>query len=138
MCLNVSNDIRPFVGFYDRQAKQDASEPLAKKAALEDEKIKQRQIVQDAEIAMRKLAATVGNLIHPDVPVSNNEVRFCNFFLQATPTHSFPHLYPRYSNPTGRQRVNREVLPGTIRPLRKTHRHPRAPRSTTPTRRRRP
>lgn len=86
----------------DRQAKEDASEPLAKKAALEDEKIKQRQIVQDAEIAMRKLAAMVGNLIHPSVPVSSNEVRFCNFFLQAIPTHSFPHRYPQYSNPTGR------------------------------------
>ena len=61
--------------FYDRQAKEDASEPLAQKAALEEEKAKQRQIVQEAEIAMRIKAATVGNLIHPNVPVSDNEVR---------------------------------------------------------------
>ena len=60
---------------YNRQAKEDASEPLAKKAALEEEKAKQRQIVQDAEIDMRVKAGTVGNLVHPTVPVSDNEVR---------------------------------------------------------------
>jgi seryl-tRNA synthetase len=63
------------LGLHDGQAKEDASEPLAKKAALEEEKARQRQIAQDAETAMRAKAATVGNIIHPDVPVSDNEVR---------------------------------------------------------------
>jgi seryl-tRNA synthetase len=56
------------------QAKGDATELIAKKTVLEKQK---KEIEEDEKVkreALEKKVNTVGNVVHPTVPVSNNEV----------------------------------------------------------------
>jgi len=59
---------------------------MAQKLKLDDQKREQQKTVDDTEKSMRVKAASVGNLIYKDVPVSDNEV----YML-------FPHLYSFHS-----------------------------------------
>jgi seryl-tRNA synthetase len=47
---------------------------MEKKAELDNRKKEQQKVVDDTELAMRTKAGSVGNIIHKDVPVSNDEV----------------------------------------------------------------
>jgi seryl-tRNA synthetase len=56
-----------------KKAKGDASELLQKKADLEKEKADLEKAAVEKEVAMWKIAKTVGNYVDDTVPVSNNE-----------------------------------------------------------------
>ena len=56
-----------------KKAKGDASELLQKKADLEKEKADLEKAAVEKEVAMWKIAKTVGNYVDDSVPVSNNE-----------------------------------------------------------------
>ena len=58
----------------DYQAKEDASELLAKKIVLEKEKRELEAIADEKEKEVQATVGTVGNYVHESVPVSNNEV----------------------------------------------------------------
>jgi len=58
----------------DYQAKEDASELLAKKIVLEKEKKELEAIADEKEKEVQATVGTVGNYVHESVPVSNNEV----------------------------------------------------------------
>ncbi|TGZ77827.1 serine-tRNA ligase [Ascodesmis nigricans] len=56
-----------------KKAKEDASELLKKKIALEGEKKELEKAAVEKETAMYKKLGTIGNIVHDSVPVSNNE-----------------------------------------------------------------
>ncbi|KAG8778691.1 Cytosolic seryl-tRNA synthetase, partial [Serendipita sp. 398] len=56
-----------------KKAKEDASEFMEKKLALDEEKKEQINVVKESEVKMKIVASTVGNLLYKDVPVSDNE-----------------------------------------------------------------
>jgi seryl-tRNA synthetase len=66
------------------QAKENADEFMGQKLELDNQKKEQQKTVDDTEKAMKLKAASVGNLIYKDVPISDNEV--CIFI----PTFSTP------------------------------------------------
>lgn len=57
------------------QAKQDATELLEKKAALEKEKARIEEEASEKEKLRDKKARLIGNYVHESVPVNDNEVR---------------------------------------------------------------
>jgi len=56
------------------KAKGDAKVLLEKKAALEKQKKDIQKEVDDRRAGLEKKVNSVGNLVHPSVPVSNDEV----------------------------------------------------------------
>ncbi|KAG9044998.1 Cytosolic seryl-tRNA synthetase [Serendipita sp. 407] len=56
-----------------KRAKEDASEFMEKKLALDEEKKEQTNVVKESEVKMKIVASTVGNILYKDVPVSDNE-----------------------------------------------------------------
>jgi seryl-tRNA synthetase len=69
------------------QAKENADEFMGQKLELDNQKKEQQKTVDDTEKAMKLKAASVGNLIYKDVPISDNEVRInhlhpCSPFLE--------------------------------------------------------
>jgi seryl-tRNA synthetase len=66
----------PGPGLTKKQAKEDASELLAKKIQLEAEKKELEAIADAKEKEMNKKLGTIGNIVHNSVPVSDNEVCF--------------------------------------------------------------
>lgn len=57
------------------KAKGDASALIAKKKEVEDEAEKLKPEIAAAEKEVDKLLKKIGNLVHPSVPVSKDEVR---------------------------------------------------------------
>jgi seryl-tRNA synthetase len=57
------------------QAKAPADELVAEKLKLDAEELAMKKAVLEAEQAMRAKAATIGNLVGKEVPVSMTEVR---------------------------------------------------------------
>jgi seryl-tRNA synthetase len=57
-----------------KKAKEDAAELIAQKTALDKDKAEQQKVANDAEAALRAKVSGIGNLLHKDVPVSNDEV----------------------------------------------------------------
>lgn len=56
------------------QAKEDATELLEKKVALEKEKKDLDAAATAVEVTLAKKLGAIGNIVHDSVPVSNNEV----------------------------------------------------------------
>ena len=57
------------------QAKEDASELLAQKIELEKEKKTWIEAAAEKDVALKKKIATIGNIVHDTVPISDNEAR---------------------------------------------------------------
>jgi hypothetical protein len=57
-----------------RQAKEDATEPLQKKADLEKEHKRLVESAAEKDKSLKEKVNTIGNLVHDSVPVSDNEV----------------------------------------------------------------
>lgn len=88
------------------QAKQEATEEIAKKVALDKEQAAKRETAIDYEKSMRQKAASVGNIVYNDVPVSANEVRISLSRSSAMfSTEGWP----------GRQRSHPNIRPRAIR-----------------------
>lgn len=56
------------------QSKQDATKQMEQKTALEKEKKTKEDIATEKENARDRKLKTIGNYVHPSVPVSDNEV----------------------------------------------------------------
>ena len=56
------------------QSKQDATTQMEQKTALEKEKKTKEDIATEKENARDRKLKTIGNYVHPSVPVSDNEV----------------------------------------------------------------
>lgn len=56
-----------------KKAKENADEFMGQKLELDNQKKEQQKTVDDTEKAMKLKAASVGNLIYKDVPISDNE-----------------------------------------------------------------
>ena len=56
------------------QAKEDATELLEKKVALEREKKVLEESAAEKGALLQKNVKTIGNYVHDSVPISNNEV----------------------------------------------------------------
>lgn len=48
---------------------------MGQKLELEDQKKEQQKVVDEREKVMKAKAASIGNLVYKDVPVSDNEVK---------------------------------------------------------------
>lgn len=57
-----------------KKNKEDASELLAQKVALENEKKELEAKAVEKETFMTKRLGTIGNIVHESVPISDNEV----------------------------------------------------------------
>jgi seryl-tRNA synthetase len=66
------------------QAKENADEFMGQKLELDNQKKEQQKTVDDTEKAMKLKAASVGNLIYKDVPISDNEVCIYPYILDPT------------------------------------------------------
>lgn len=58
------------------QAKGDPSELIAKKSELNQQKTDLQGEVDSRRVSLEKKANSVGNIVHPSVPISQNEVQF--------------------------------------------------------------
>ena len=58
------------------QSKQDATEQMEQKTTLEIEKKTKEDLATEKEKARDRKLKTIGNYVHPSVPVSDNEVRW--------------------------------------------------------------
>jgi seryl-tRNA synthetase len=58
------------------QSKQDATKQMDEKTSLEKEKKTKEDIATEKEKARDRKLKTIGNYVHPSVPVSDNEVRW--------------------------------------------------------------
>lgn len=59
------------------QAKENADDLKAEKAAIEKEAAELAIKTNETEVIMRKKAQTIGNIVHSSVPISETEVRCC-------------------------------------------------------------
>ena len=66
------NEVQKKIGAV-KKAKGDATELLQEKAAIDQEKADLLKAAEEKEKVMNKKLGTIGNLIHPSVPVDNNE-----------------------------------------------------------------
>jgi len=57
------------------QAKEDASELVAKKAQEEEKRTELKSIASEKQAALHKKLITIGNIVHDSVPISDNEVK---------------------------------------------------------------
>lgn len=70
------NDVKKQIGV-KKKAKENADELMKQKIDLEKEKKAIDESVAEKEVALKKKASTVGNIVHDSVPINNNEVRLC-------------------------------------------------------------
>jgi seryl-tRNA synthetase len=67
------NEVQKQIGA-KKKAKEDASELLQQKIDLEKEKKAWIESAAEKEDALKKKIKTIGNIVHSDVPVNNDEV----------------------------------------------------------------
>lgn len=67
------NEVQKQIGA-KKKAKEDASELLQQKIDFEKEKKAWIESAAEKEVALKKKIRTIGNIVHSDVPVNNNEV----------------------------------------------------------------
>ncbi|KAM3073813.1 Cytosolic seryl-tRNA synthetase [Clarireedia jacksonii] len=66
------NEVQKQIGA-KKKAKEDASELLQQKIDFEKEKKAWIESAAEKEVALKKKISTIGNIVHSDVPVNNNE-----------------------------------------------------------------